>query len=44
MTNSIEVKDSKKKDHKFIFINGVSQGEWERSQIRHLIEVLDKSI
>lgn len=31
-----------KEDHYKIKINGVDLGEWEKSQIRHFIEVLDK--
>ena len=31
-----------KEDHFKIKINGVDLGEWEKSQIRHFIEVLDK--
>jgi len=31
-----------RKDHYRININGVNLGEWELSQIRHFIQVLDK--
>lgn len=44
MNNTIEIRDSNKKDHKHLLINGVDMGHWEISQRRHLIEVLDNSI
>lgn len=37
---SIEVFNTKE-DHYKIKINGIDLGEWEKSQIRHFIEVLD---
>ena len=44
MTNSIEITKSDKKDHWNLNINGVILGEWERSQIRDLIGILDNEI
>ena len=44
MTNSIEITKSEKKDHWNLNINGVILGEWERSQIRDLIGILDNEI
>ena len=32
------------KDHWQLNINGVTMGIWERSQLRHLIEVIDNTI
>lgn len=43
MYNTIEVKPTEK-DHYNLVINGVILGEWERSDLRHLIEVIDNSI
>lgn len=37
---SIDVINTKE-DHYKIKINGIDLGEWEKSQIRHFIEVLD---
>ncbi len=39
-----ELKPSEKKDHYHMAINGVILGEWERSQVRQLIGVLDEAI
>ena len=44
MTNSIDISKSDKKDYYNLNINGVILGEWERSQIRDLIEKLDNII
>tara|TARA_R110002020_G_scaffold99072_5_gene235369 strand:- start:1323 stop:1457 length:135 start_codon:yes stop_codon:yes gene_type:complete len=44
MKNTIEIKPSENKDHHKISINGVKLGEWERSQLRHLIETIDNAI
>ena len=44
MTNSIEINKSDRKDHYNLNINGVILGEWERSQVRALIEKLDNAI
>jgi hypothetical protein len=41
---NIEVKDSERKDYYKFLINGVNLGEWERSDLRHLIEVIDNKI
>lgn len=41
---NIEVKDSERKDYYKFLINGVNLGEWERSELRHLIEVIDNKI
>jgi len=41
---NIEVKDSERKDHYKFLINGVNLGEWERSDLRYLIEVIDNKI
>jgi hypothetical protein len=44
MQNNFEVKDTEKKNHKNVFVNGTSIGIFERSDIRHFIEALDNSI
>ena len=44
MSNNVEIEESEKKDHYLISVNGVSWGEWERSQVRQAIEVLDNAI
>jgi hypothetical protein len=41
---NIEVKDTERKDYYKFLINGVNLGEWERSELRHLIEVIDNKI
>jgi len=41
---NIEVKDTERKDYYKFLINGVNLGEWERSESRHLIEVIDNKI
>jgi hypothetical protein len=41
---NIEVKDSERKDYYKFLINGVNLGEWERSDLRYLIEVIDNKI
>jgi len=41
---NIEVKDTERKDYYRFLINGVNLGEWERSQLRYLIEVVDNKI
>ena len=33
-----------REDYWHLFINGVDMGVWERSQFRHLIEVIDNTI
>ena len=44
MNNTTEIRPSEKKDHYHLNINGVVLGEWERSQLRQLIGVLDNAI
>ena len=44
MQNIFEVLKTETKNEKEIFINGTSIGIFERSDIRHFIEVLDNSI
>jgi hypothetical protein len=44
MQNSIEIKEGDKKDYYDLNINGVILGSWERSDLRHLIEVIDNII
>jgi hypothetical protein len=41
---NIEVKDTERKDYYKFLINGVNLGEWERSDLRYLIEVIDNKI
>ena len=41
---NIEVRDTERKDYYKFLINGVILGEWERSELRHLIEVIDNKI
>ncbi len=41
---NIEVRDTERKDYYKFLINGVNLGEWERSELRHLIEVIDNKI
>jgi hypothetical protein len=41
---NIEVKKSEQKDHFHFSINGLKLGEWERSDLRHLIETIDNKI
>ena len=41
---NIELKNSERKDYYKFLINGVNLGEWERSDLRHLIEVIDNKI
>tara|TARA_B100000497_G_scaffold10023_1_gene11083 strand:- start:4578 stop:4712 length:135 start_codon:yes stop_codon:yes gene_type:complete len=41
---NIEVKESEQKDHFYFSINGLKLGEWERSDLRHLIETIDNKI
>tara|TARA_R100001198_G_scaffold14860_1_gene7077 strand:- start:1043 stop:1177 length:135 start_codon:yes stop_codon:yes gene_type:complete len=41
---NIEVKDTERKDYYKFLINGVNLGEWERSELRYLIEVVDNKI
>ena len=41
---NIEVKKTDRKDYFKFNINGVKLGEWERSGLRHLIEVIDNKI
>ena len=43
MKNTIELKEVHK-DHYQLFLNGTNTGVWERSQLRHLIEVIDNTI
>jgi hypothetical protein len=40
----IDIIDTENKDHYKLSINGVKLGEWERSDLRHLIEVIDNKI
>jgi len=43
--NCIELKETDKKDHYRLFVNGVDiHGEHERSTWRHLIEIIDNKI
>jgi|TARA_R110000803_G_scaffold54072_1_gene110636 hypothetical protein len=44
MQNTTEVKPSGKKDHFNLSINGVVLGEWEISDLRHHIEIIDTTI
>ena len=41
---NIEVRETDRKDYYKFLINGVNLGEWERSELRHLIEVIDNKI
>jgi len=41
---NIEIKPTEKKDYYKFVINGLKLGEWERSELRHLIEVIDNKI
>ena len=41
---SIEIQESKKKDHYYLTINKIILGEFERSDLRHLIEKIDNQI
>ncbi len=41
---NIELKDAERKDYYKFLINGVNLGEWERSELRYLIEVIDNKI
>lgn len=41
---NIEVRNTERKDYYKFLINGVNLGEWERSELRHLIEVIDNKI
>jgi hypothetical protein len=41
---NIEVRDTERKDYYKFLINGVNLGEWERSELRHLIEIIDNKI
>ena len=41
---NIELKPTERKDYFNFLINGVKLGEWERSELRHLIEVIDNKI
>lgn len=41
---NIELKPVERKDYYNFLINGVNLGEWERSKLRHLIEVIDNKI
>jgi hypothetical protein len=46
MNINVEIKPDPNKgnDYRNLFINGVNLGTWERSQLRHLIEVIDNDI
>lgn len=44
MNNTTEIKDSNKKDHYHLVINGVILGEWEKSELRHHLECVDNKI
>lgn len=41
---NIELKDSERKDYYKFVINGVNLGEWEKSELRYLIEKIDNKI
>jgi len=41
---NIELKKAERKDYYKFSINGVKLGEWERSELRHLIGVVDNKI
>lgn len=41
---NIEIKESSKKDHYHLTINNMYLGEFERSDLRHLIERIDNKI
>jgi hypothetical protein len=41
---NIEIKKTDRKDYFKFNINGVKLGEWERSDLRNLIEVIDNKI
>ena len=41
---NIELKPTEKKDYYKFEINGLYYGVWERSELRHLIEVIDNKI
>ena len=38
------LKETERKDYYKFLINGVNLGEWERSELRYLIEVVDNKI
>lgn len=44
MQNTHELKQSEKKDHYHFVINGCKMGEWEVSDLRHLIECIDNKL
>lgn len=41
---NIEIKDTERKDYYKFVINGVNLGEWEKSELRYLIEKIDNKI
>jgi len=41
---NIELKDTERKDYYKLVINGVNLGEWEKSELRYLIEKIDNKI
>jgi hypothetical protein len=41
---NIEIKKAERKDYYIFNINGVKLGEWERSELRHLIQTIDNKI
>jgi len=41
---NIELKKAERKDYYKFSINGVKLGEWERSELRYLIGVIDSKI
>lgn len=41
---NIELKKAERKDYFKFNINGVKLGEWERSELRQLIETIDNKI
>ena len=41
---NIELKKAERKDYFKFSINGVKLGEWERSELRYLIAVVDNKI
>ncbi len=40
----VNIRDTDRKDYYKLIINGDNLGEWERSELRHLIEVIDNKI
>lgn len=44
MNNSITLNPTEKKDHYRLNINGLDMGEWERSDLNHLVQTIDNAI